>query len=108
MRDVIAPGGPIPHIPDDLTVEQFILETTHESRPSIVDHSPSLVEDASGRSFSFDEIRRRTHGLANAMSSRWQITNGDVGTLLKSIMLRVDVRSRLVVCIYGPNHIGMY
>jgi len=87
MRDVIAPGGPIPHIPDDLTVEQFILETTHESRPSIVDHSPSLVEDASGRSFSFDEIRRRTHGLANAMSSRWQITNGDV------------------VCIYGPNHI---
>ncbi|KAL6309430.1 phenylacetyl-CoA ligase [Sparassis latifolia] len=82
-----APLGPLPVIPDDLTVVQFMLDHDHISRPAMNPDQTWLIEDATGRRITMGEIRTRTAGLANAFSSRWKISEDDV------------------VCIYSPNHV---
>ncbi|CCM05467.1 uncharacterized protein FIBRA_07688 [Fibroporia radiculosa] len=86
MADVYAPGGPVPHIPDDLTVAQFILDVEHTARPDDQGR-PCLIENDTGRPVGFQELRARTDGLARALRSRWNIGEDDV------------------VCIFGPNHV---
>ena len=49
MAEIHADGGPIPHIPDDLTIPQFILDTHHPARPTVTTPQAWLVEDRSGR-----------------------------------------------------------
>jgi hypothetical protein len=89
-------GGPLPcAVPDDLTLAQFILDTPHAIRPVRPQSSPWLIEDATGRQVGFEEvstrgqrscgvydahtpcalqqIRARVHGLANALSSEYNI-----------------------------------
>ncbi|KAL0951462.1 hypothetical protein HGRIS_008150 [Hohenbuehelia grisea] len=78
---------PLPAIPDDLTVPQFLLDSQHPSRPRRPEGVPWLVEDASGRPIGLEEIKHRVSGLANAMSIRWSIQENDV------------------VCIFSPNHV---
>ncbi|PCH36898.1 amp dependent CoA ligase [Wolfiporia cocos MD-104 SS10] len=89
MSEIHGPGGPVPHIPDDVTVVQFMLDMNHESRPVApsAQTNPWLIEDATGRMISYAEIRSRTQGLANGISSRWRISEDDV------------------VCIFSPNHV---
>jgi len=84
----MTPEAVLPFIPDNLSVPQFILDTQHPTRPLRKDGIPWLIEDASGREVGFEELRRRSYGLANALSARWNIGDKDV------------------VCLFSPNHIG--
>ncbi|KAF4606510.1 hypothetical protein EYR38_000564 [Pleurotus pulmonarius] len=63
-----------------------MLDYKHPCMPHRPDNVPWLTEDHSGRSIGFQEIKSRTHGLANAMSIKWNIKENDV------------------VCIFSPNH----
>ncbi|KAH9920977.1 amp dependent CoA ligase [Amylocystis lapponica] len=87
MTEIHGPGGPLPPIPDDMTVSQFMFTSYHLPRPQISNPGPWLIEDATGRKVYGDEVRTRTWGLANALSSRWHAGEDDV------------------VCIFSPNHI---
>ncbi|KAI0937764.1 hypothetical protein AcW1_003837 [Taiwanofungus camphoratus] len=87
MAEIHALRGPLPHVPDDLTIVQFMLDHQHPTKPAVKQSSPWLIEDATGRKIGIDEIRSRTQGLANALSSRWKIGENDV------------------VCIFSPNHV---
>ncbi|KAH9960787.1 amp dependent CoA ligase [Lactifluus volemus] len=87
MTEFISSGGPLPHIPDNLTLTQFILDSTHEYRPVRPQGVPWLIEDATGRKIGLEEIKPRVSGLANALSLKWGIRENDV------------------VCIFSPNHV---
>ncbi|PCH35738.1 phenylacetyl-CoA ligase [Wolfiporia cocos MD-104 SS10] len=87
MAEIQGPGGPLPFIPDDVTVPQFLLDSQHPSRPVVTNAGNVwLIEDSTGRKVGYEEIRARTHGLANALHLRWNIGENDV------------------VCIFSPNH----
>ncbi|KAF5385033.1 hypothetical protein D9615_001355 [Tricholomella constricta] len=85
MTEFRSIAGPLPSIPDDLTIPQFIFGTQHPTRPSRAESIPWLIDDHSGRSIRRAELIQRTRSLANAMSSKWNIRAGDV------------------VCIFSPN-----
>ncbi|EIW53371.1 amp dependent CoA ligase [Trametes versicolor FP-101664 SS1] len=87
MAEIHADGGPLPPIPDDLTIPQFLLDSHHPARPVLKKPQPWLIEEATGREVGSDELRARTFGLANALKLRWNINEDDV------------------VCIFGQNHI---
>ncbi|KAJ7631209.1 amp dependent CoA ligase [Roridomyces roridus] len=78
---------PVPHVPDDLTLPQFFLDFPHPARPVRPQGVPCLIEDHSGRPIGFDELKYRCSGLANALSIKWNIGEGDV------------------VCLFSPNHV---
>ncbi|TCD60045.1 hypothetical protein EIP91_010839, partial [Steccherinum ochraceum] len=81
------PGGLPPHVPDDLTIPQFLLDSRHPLRPLNQNANPWLIEESTGRNVGFEEIRARTYGLANALSGRYKIRENDV------------------VCIFSANHV---
>jgi hypothetical protein len=56
MTEFISSGGPLPHIPDNLTLTQFILDSTHEYRPVRPQGVPWLIEDATGRKIGLEEV----------------------------------------------------
>jgi hypothetical protein len=56
MTEFVSPGGPLPHIPDDLTLTQFILDSTHERMPIRPQGATWLVEDATGRKVGLEEV----------------------------------------------------
>jgi 4-coumarate--CoA ligase len=56
MTEFISPGDPLPYIPDDLTLPQFILDSTHEYRPSRPQGATWLIEDATGRKIGLGEV----------------------------------------------------
>ncbi|KAI0356905.1 amp dependent CoA ligase [Trametes cingulata] len=87
MAEIHADGGPLPPIPDDLTIPQFLLDSHHPSRPVLRKTQPWLIDETTGREVGSDELRARTFGLANALKLRYNIGEDDV------------------VCIFGPNHI---
>ncbi|KZT30745.1 amp dependent CoA ligase [Neolentinus lepideus HHB14362 ss-1] len=87
MTERYAPAGPVPHIPDDLTVVQFTLDSQHPTRPLRPDGVPWLIEDTTGRRVGSEEIRARVFGLANGLHTEFNIGEDDV------------------VCLYSPNHI---
>ncbi|KAI0772849.1 acetyl-CoA synthetase-like protein [Trametes elegans] len=88
MSEIHADGGPLPPIPDDLTLPQFILDAPHPLRPVPTRPRTWLIEETTGREIGSDELRARISGLANALRIRWNIGQDDV------------------VCIFSPNHIG--
>ncbi|THH33494.1 hypothetical protein EUX98_g689 [Antrodiella citrinella] len=67
-----APIGP-PDVPDNLTIPQFLLDSRHPLRPLNQQANPWFIQDEYGRGVGFEEVRARTYGLANAMSSRYNI-----------------------------------
>ncbi|KAI0356902.1 acetyl-CoA synthetase-like protein [Trametes cingulata] len=89
MEEIHGDGGPLPPIPDDLTIHEFILDTPYPSRPVPRKPQPWLIEEKTGREIGSDELRARVFGLANALKTRWNI--GQV---------------HLVPCIFSPNHVG--
>lgn len=60
MTEIHADGGPIPHIPDDLTIPQFILDVHHPARPTIRKPQPWLIEELTGREVCSDEVSAYT------------------------------------------------
>ncbi|KAG9018596.1 hypothetical protein FRB90_011264 [Tulasnella sp. 427] len=76
--------------PDDLTIPQFILDSQHplrQLRTGNTNKAPWLIEDETGKNYTFEEVHARTFGLANAVAKRWGIGDDDV------------------VCVYSPNNI---
>ncbi|KAJ3556064.1 hypothetical protein NM688_g2238 [Phlebia brevispora] len=69
--DFVCPYGPLPHIPDDVTIPQFLLDSWHPIRPVKKELTPWFIEDATGRGITSEEIRARVFGLANELKSRW-------------------------------------
>ncbi|KAJ7695976.1 phenylacetyl-CoA ligase [Mycena rosella] len=77
MGDIYsASSGTLPAIPDDLTIPQFQLD--HCTGPKRSSKTPCLIEDASGRQVFLEEVRERTQGLTNALSSLYSIGEEDV------------------------------
>ena len=64
MAEIVADGGPIPHIPDDVTIPQFILDLHHPARPILKTPQPWLIDELSGREVCSDEVRAQC-GLAS-------------------------------------------
>lgn len=48
--------GALPHIPDDVTLPQFIFDSWHPTRPVNKNHNPVLIEDSTGRGVGFSEV----------------------------------------------------
>lgn len=86
MAEVVSPAGILPHIPDDLTLAQFILDAEHVRKP-VRKSGAWIIDDQSGRKIGFEELRTRTYGLANALS------------------IRYNIQEDQVVLIYSPNHV---
>ncbi|RDX52614.1 amp dependent CoA ligase [Lentinus brumalis] len=82
-------GGPLAHIPDDVTIPQFFFDQHHPLGGEALYHrNPAyFIEDATGRQVTADEVRARVWGLANALHIRWNFGNNDVA------------------CVFGPNHV---
>ncbi|CDO75538.1 hypothetical protein BN946_scf184776.g4 [Trametes cinnabarina] len=95
MAELRGDGGPLPAIPDHLTIPQFLFDSHHPSRPVLKSPQPWLIEELTGRELGSDELRARTFGLANSLKIRWNIGEDDVGPSI----------SPYLVCIFGPNHI---
>ncbi|ELU44361.1 phenylacetyl-CoA ligase [Rhizoctonia solani AG-1 IA] len=74
--------------PTDVSIPQFFLDSTHPLRPIRSSDSPWFIEDETGRTIGFEEVRSRTWGLANGVRGRWPS------------ILEDDV-----VCIYSPNNV---
>ncbi|KAF5374141.1 hypothetical protein D9615_008885 [Tricholomella constricta] len=86
MTRVYLNPTPLPHIPDDITLAQFMLEYQHPLKPARRD-VPCLIDDNTGREISFEELKSNTRALANMLRSAYNIGENDV------------------VMISSPNHI---
>lgn len=67
MTEFTCQHGPCPHIPDDLTVPQFILDEHHPLRPNRPDTCPWLIEDATGRGIGYEEVRSLFYSAVRAV-----------------------------------------
>jgi len=52
---------PLPHIPDDVTVPQFIFDSEHELRPKRGSKVPWLIDDETGRKLFKSEVCQGTY-----------------------------------------------
>lgn len=119
MNEFYSPySEPLPHIPDYLTVVQFILDSPHPIRPLRKHGIPWLIDDNTGRTVDLEEVsnslvhlcrfnlnlnlfwklRLRTYGLANALSFKYNIGEPDL-TVSRIYCLAV---------LTGENDIGKY
>ena len=57
MAELDSPAGELPYIPDNLTLAQFILDSQHPSRPIRKHGVPWLIEDHTGRTLGYEEVR---------------------------------------------------
>ncbi|KAF8192656.1 amp dependent CoA ligase [Mycena galopus ATCC 62051] len=78
MSNFAGRGKLPPHIPDDITLEEFMLDYSHKLRPARPAGTPWLVEDKTGRKVELDEIRTRIRGLAVGVKSQFEIREDDV------------------------------
>lgn len=51
---------PVPYIPDNLTIPQFVFDTTIVPRPQRPRGTPFFIEAATGRGLYEDEVRSST------------------------------------------------
>ena len=67
----IHPATPLPPdiVPDDLTLVQFILDSTHPYRPARPHGVPWLVDAKSGRGVGLEEVRPPTPALHRATAT---------------------------------------
>ena len=54
-------GGPLLPVQDDLTIEQFILDGQHPTRPRWYEQRPVLIEEDTGREVGANEVSGRSH-----------------------------------------------
>ncbi|EDR13167.1 uncharacterized protein LACBIDRAFT_308713 [Laccaria bicolor S238N-H82] len=50
-------SGPLPPIPDSLTIPQFIFDCEYVTRPMRRAGTPWLIDDTTGRALGRDEVR---------------------------------------------------
>ncbi|KAK2461344.1 hypothetical protein APHAL10511_006629 [Amanita phalloides] len=72
---------PLPHIPDDLTIPQFIFEYVSPNRPARAPSIPWLIDNGTGRQVFGHELRKRTFALANALKIMYGIGEDDVALI---------------------------
>ncbi|KAJ7062336.1 acetyl-CoA synthetase-like protein [Mycena amicta] len=81
MAEFSSPMG-APHIPDDLTIPQFLFDYEHPIRMPRSPETPWIVDSATGRTYGRDELYERTWNLANGLSLRYSLGPDDsVGIL---------------------------
>ncbi|KAJ7729656.1 phenylacetyl-CoA ligase [Mycena maculata] len=68
----------LPEIPDNLSIPQFQLDVADLTRPPRHANIPCLIDDATGKQVYFEELRSRTQGFANALSTLYSIGEEDV------------------------------
>lgn len=56
MTEIYGPGAPLPPIPDDLTVVQFMLDSHHVARPVVQPPNAWLIEDSTGRKVGLPKV----------------------------------------------------
>lgn len=56
MTEFYGPGDAIPHLPDDITIVQFLLDSHDPTRPANPVGLPWFIEEATGRSIDIDEV----------------------------------------------------
>ncbi|PBK86569.1 acetyl-CoA synthetase-like protein [Armillaria gallica] len=80
---------PLPFIPDDLTVPQFLLDDYKHplSEMRKGDDAIWLIDDATGREYTFKELRTRSNDLAKSLHTKCKLKEDDV------------------VLFFSPNHI---
>ncbi|KAH0586556.1 hypothetical protein H2248_007782 [Termitomyces sp. 'cryptogamus'] len=66
-----------PHIPDNISLPQFMLQYHHPLRPIRTDIA-CLIEDDSGRGIYFEELRNNTRTLASTLRAKYKIGENDV------------------------------
>ncbi|KDR82330.1 hypothetical protein GALMADRAFT_237577 [Galerina marginata CBS 339.88] len=76
--EIHSQGPHLPHIPDNVTIPQFLFDYKHEIRPTRLSETPWLIQDDTGRKFWEAELRNRTHGLASALHTKYNIREDDV------------------------------
>lgn len=76
---------PLPHVPDNLSIPQFIFHSGTPGRPVRPSNVPFFIEDGTGRAVTYEHAHHRTYSLANALSIKWNIGPKDV------------------VCLFSPN-----
>jgi hypothetical protein len=69
--DFVSQGGPLPHVPDDLTLTQFIFDSIHQCRPVRPRGVPWLVNDATGRKIYLEEVTM----VLFLFYARWTLSN---------------------------------
>ncbi|KAF9005401.1 phenylacetyl-CoA ligase [Cyathus striatus] len=79
--EIPSPVGPLPYIPDDLTLPQFLFDCQHPSRPQPKGPVPWFIEDGTGRKIMESEVRTRVSDLANGLHLKYGLT-GDVFSLI--------------------------
>ncbi|KDR82332.1 hypothetical protein GALMADRAFT_57372 [Galerina marginata CBS 339.88] len=73
MTDFHTAQDLLPHIPDNLTIAQFMLDYQHDIRPTRNSQMPCIVDDKSGRIITFESLRSQTEDLANGLYLRYSI-----------------------------------
>ena len=106
MTEIHGPGGPLPAIPDDLTLVQFMLDYQHPSRPHIAQPGAWLIEDATGRRVTVDEVRLVALTCSNVrkltLSSYWSDTRARTIT---SERLQAEVEYRYIEIFLYSCHV---
>ncbi|KZP11091.1 phenylacetyl-CoA ligase [Athelia psychrophila] len=87
MTEFTSLFGPLDPIPDDVSVAQFILDQDHPRRPVRPTDTAWLIDYVTGRKVFYEELRERTHGLANALHHKYAFGNDDIA------------------CIFSPNDV---
>jgi hypothetical protein len=55
MAELVSPSGILPHIPDHLTLAQFVLDAEHVKRP-VRKNGTWIIDDQSGRKIGLEEV----------------------------------------------------
>ncbi|KAF8073410.1 hypothetical protein FPV67DRAFT_744283 [Lyophyllum atratum] len=77
MKEIYPQSSILPHIPDDITLTQFMLEYQHPLKPARRE-VPYLIEDNTGRKIGFEEVKNNTRALASVLHSTYSIGENDV------------------------------
>ncbi|KAG6890746.1 hypothetical protein C0992_013129 [Termitomyces sp. T32_za158] len=107
MAEFHSLSGELPPIPDNLTIPQFFFSDNNLLRPVRPHAVPWLIDDETGLTVDRAELSRKTRGLANAMSTKWNIG------VYKRHRKEAPPANYFppsgqgdVVCIFSPNNIG--
>ncbi|KAF9646962.1 amp dependent CoA ligase [Thelephora ganbajun] len=73
--------GECPEIPDDLSIPQFFLDSWHPLRPTRPVGSPWVIDDESGNTLDYEQIRSRSYGLAQVLKTRWRLEEDQVAAI---------------------------
>ncbi|KIL59214.1 hypothetical protein M378DRAFT_27129 [Amanita muscaria Koide BX008] len=68
----------MPHVPDNLTIPQFIFDYAHPCRPERGPDVPWMIDNDTGRQLFAGDLRWRTFALANSLKKKYNVGEDDV------------------------------